>query len=86
MCIQVLPKEVFKRWISPLAPMITISQIVQMVAFLLVNGVAYAYVWTDPSRCHVKIFNLAVNATVVAIYLALFVAFFLSRYVRQKAA
>eukprot|EP00658_Telonema_sp_P-2_P040925 TRINITY_DN29267_c0_g1_i2.p1 TRINITY_DN29267_c0_g1~~TRINITY_DN29267_c0_g1_i2.p1 ORF type:complete len:332 (+),score=40.33 TRINITY_DN29267_c0_g1_i2:246-1241(+) len=76
----VLHKPTFVAVVSPFAPIITISQIAQMFTFLFVNGLAYTYVSWDSSTCHVQLFNLYLNAAVVAIYLGLFVSFFLSRY------
>ena len=55
-----------------------------MCAFLVVNGVAFYFVSVDPGTCHVKTFNLYLNASIVAIYLLLFVSFFISRFLRPR--
>ena len=55
-----------------------------MCAFLVVNGVAFYFVTVDPGTCHVKTFNLYLNALIVAIYLLLFVSFFISRFLKPR--
>merc|ERR1712166_60361 len=80
----VLSRDDFKRWISPFARFITIFQIIQMCTFLVVNGVAFYFVTIDPETCHISSFNLYLNASIVAIYLLLFVSFFISRFLRPR--